>query len=144
MRRTATAGSVGPIQSVARRIVNSRASRALALIGLAGALGLSPGSALASASAGGHPGSTASAVRVGNGGSLAAFGPLSSSVLSTAAAAPTDDPTVCNGCVPPLVYHGGDVMGTAQAGEITVTPIYWAPIGFSLDAPRGVVGAVRW
>ncbi|MDQ2728050.1 MAG: hypothetical protein M3Y91_09365 [Actinomycetota bacterium] len=37
---------------------------------------------------------------------------------------------VCDQCVPPLVYSGGPVMGTAATtGEVTVTPIFWAPGG---------------
>jgi hypothetical protein len=39
---------------------------------------------------------------------------------------------VCTGCTPPLTYHGGAIMGTpAQAGAITVTPIYWAPAPYA-------------
>ena len=32
---------------------------------------------------------------------------------------------------PPLTFHGGPVMGTAQPGEVTITPIFWTPPGFS-------------
>jgi hypothetical protein len=28
---------------------------------------------------------------------------------------------------PPLIWHGGAVMGTAETGPIVITPIYWAP-----------------
>jgi hypothetical protein len=43
------------------------------------------------------------------------------------------EPAVCSGCTPPLTYHGGVVMGTtAQAGAITITPIYWVPGGFTM------------
>jgi hypothetical protein len=31
--------------------------------------------------------------------------------------------------VPPLIWHGGAVMGTAQTGPIVITPIYWTPPG---------------
>lgn len=54
------------------------------------------------------------------------------------------EPAVCASCTPPLLYHGGPVMGTpAQAGAITVTPIYWTPSGFTfapddLDYPTVV------
>ena len=33
---------------------------------------------------------------------------------------------------PPLLFHGGPVMGTpSTTGEVTMTPIYWAPAGYS-------------
>ena len=42
------------------------------------------------------------------------------------------EPLVCDGCAPPLKNHGGPVMGTrAHPGEITITPIYWKPAGYS-------------
>jgi hypothetical protein len=38
----------------------------------------------------------------------------------------------CSTCTPPLTYHGGPVMGTAQTtGAVTVTPIFWTPAGFN-------------
>jgi len=30
---------------------------------------------------------------------------------------------------PPLIWHGGPVMGTAQTGPIVITPIFWNPAG---------------
>ncbi len=37
---------------------------------------------------------------------------------------------VCAKCAPPLLYHAGPVMGsTPTVGEVTVTPIFWAPPG---------------
>ena len=45
-------------------------------------------------------------------------------------AEPGAEPAICAGCKPPLTYHGGYVMGTtAQAGKVTITPIYWEPSG---------------
>ena len=35
---------------------------------------------------------------------------------------------------PPLAFHGGPVTGTTTPGELTVTPVYWVPAGFSLPA----------
>jgi hypothetical protein len=32
---------------------------------------------------------------------------------------------------PPLTFHGGAVTGTSTPGELTVTPVYWLPTGFS-------------
>ena len=46
------------------------------------------------------------------------------------------EPLTCSGCVPPLVYHGGAVMGPSggQAGQVTLIPIYWVPSTFTIDA----------
>jgi hypothetical protein len=33
---------------------------------------------------------------------------------------------------PPLTFHNGPVAGTTTAGELTVTPVYWVPAGFSV------------
>ena len=35
---------------------------------------------------------------------------------------------------PPLLFHGGAVMGTASTGPVVVTPIYWTPSGHPIDA----------
>jgi len=34
---------------------------------------------------------------------------------------------------PPLVWHGGAVMGTHETGPLVITPIFWEPAGFSMD-----------
>jgi len=34
---------------------------------------------------------------------------------------------------PPLVWHGGAVMGTKLTGPLTVTPIFWNPSGHPMD-----------
>jgi hypothetical protein len=34
---------------------------------------------------------------------------------------------------PPLVWHGGAVMGTKLTGPLTVTPIFWNPAGHPMD-----------
>ncbi len=33
---------------------------------------------------------------------------------------------------PPLIFHGGPVMGTDSTGPVVVTPIYWSPAGHSI------------
>lgn len=38
----------------------------------------------------------------------------------------------CDDCRPPLTFHGGPVMGSeSEPGEVTITPIYWAPRGYA-------------
>jgi hypothetical protein len=60
-----------------------------------------------------------------------------------AASAPEPEPGVCQGCTPPLIYNnasfGALVMGAT--GTVTVTPIYWAPSGFSF--PTGYASIVN-
>jgi len=35
---------------------------------------------------------------------------------------------------PPLIFHGGPVMGTTLTGPVVVTPIYWNPAGHPMDS----------
>ncbi len=42
---------------------------------------------------------------------------------------PAVQPQVCSICVPPLIYRGGPVMSTDTAAGLTVTPIFWQPVG---------------
>jgi hypothetical protein len=35
---------------------------------------------------------------------------------------------------PPLIWHGGAVMGTAQTGPLVITPIFWTPAGHPMAA----------
>ena len=39
------------------------------------------------------------------------------------------EPQVCSTCAPPLAYHGGPVMATNTAPGLTVTPVFWQPLG---------------
>lgn len=34
---------------------------------------------------------------------------------------------------PPLIWHGGAVMGTNETGPLVITPIFWNPAGFPMD-----------
>ena len=34
---------------------------------------------------------------------------------------------------PPLIFHGGPVMGTQSTGPLVVTPIFWNPAGHPMD-----------
>jgi hypothetical protein len=36
--------------------------------------------------------------------------------------------------LPPLIWHGGPVMGTEDTGPIVVTPIFWNPAGHTMTA----------
>jgi hypothetical protein len=35
---------------------------------------------------------------------------------------------------PPLIWHGGAVMGTDLTGRLVITPIFWNPAGYPMDA----------
>jgi hypothetical protein len=35
---------------------------------------------------------------------------------------------------PPLIWHGGPMMGTPSTGPVVVTPIYWNPSGHPIDS----------
>lgn len=35
---------------------------------------------------------------------------------------------------PPLIYHGGAVMGTAVTGPLVITPIFWDPSGYPMSS----------
>jgi hypothetical protein len=35
---------------------------------------------------------------------------------------------------PPLIFHGGAVMGTQSTGPVVVTPIFWNPAGHPMDS----------
>ena len=70
------------------------------------------------------------------------FGLDSALAVSEEDASEGNEPVTCTGCSPPLSYHGGVVLGSvAQAGEITVTPIYWAPGGAG-SFPAGYVPTI--
>ena len=34
---------------------------------------------------------------------------------------------------PPLIWHGGAMMGTSLTGPLVVTPVFWNPAGFPMD-----------
>ena len=46
-------------------------------------------------------------------------------------APPGGDPAIGT---PPLLFHGGPMMGTRSTGPIVVTPIFWAPAGHPMDS----------
>ncbi|WP_156399952.1 hypothetical protein [Phycicoccus sp. Soil748] len=64
----------------------------------------------------------------------ASTGCATSARSSSTATPPTStasDPAVGT---PPLLFHGGPVMGTKQTGPLFMTPIFWAPAGHPMDA----------
>jgi hypothetical protein len=77
-----------------------------------------------------------SAPRVGHfGGIVSALNartgcPVTPQALNTSA--PTAGDTA-NG-TPPLIWHGGAVMGTASTGPLVITPIFWNPAGHPMTA----------
>jgi hypothetical protein len=45
------------------------------------------------------------------------------------------EPPYSPDATPPLINHGGPVMSTAsEAGQVTMTPIFWAPSGYAFTA----------
>lgn len=67
----------------------------------------------------------------GAGALLASFSGHAVPARADTAPAPAPEPGVCQGCKPPLTYHGGPVLGPST---VTLTPIYWAPSGYSFPA----------
>jgi hypothetical protein len=49
---------------------------------------------------------------------------------------PAIEPRVCSTCSPPLIYRGGPVMSTTTAAGLTITPIFWQPLGRRYIFPR--------
>ncbi|MCU1397802.1 MAG: hypothetical protein JWN62_911 [Acidimicrobiales bacterium] len=41
----------------------------------------------------------------------------------------------CDGCTPPLIYSGGQVMDTTGDSGMTITPIYWIPSDWATPFP---------
>jgi hypothetical protein len=52
---------------------------------------------------------------------------------SSASRAVKSNGDTANG-TPPLIWHGGAVMGTKLTGPVVVTPIFWNPAGHPMDA----------
>jgi hypothetical protein len=48
---------------------------------------------------------------------------------------PTTPPSPSYRGSPPLLFHGGPVVGTTTPGELTVTPVYWVPSGGPYTIP---------
>jgi hypothetical protein len=61
--------------------------------------------------------------------------------ISPAAGRSVESGHYCDGCTPPLLYQGGSVMDTSGSAGVTITPIYWAPAGYTF--PAGYVSAIN-
>ena len=100
-----------------RRVVASVTVVTTLIVGLVGILGHG------SLGGGPHVVKGSAALPVGTGGAHA--GPNAELV---------SEPSSCSGCTPPLLNNQGSVLGTAtQAGQLSLTPIYWVPTGTSID-----------
>ena len=103
----------------------------LAVAGLAASLLTAAGSAGAGTSTGATSSATnACAAQAPAGGRIA--GVLTAQeVASTCQAHNTSD--AADG-TPPLIWHGGPMMGTEATGPVIVTPIFWNPTGHPMDS----------
>jgi hypothetical protein len=66
---------------------------------------------------------------VASAGAFSPPGVGQTAVVAAGPPAPAIEPRVCSGCAPPLIYRGGPVMSTDTAARLTVTPIFWEPVG---------------
>ena len=104
-------------------------------MGAAGLLTLVPLTAAgASAHAATRPSSHApNACRVGGPAHVGRFGGISRAVPVKASCQVHNLSDAANG-TPPLIFHGGSVMGTLSTGPVVVTPIFWNPAGHPMTA----------
>jgi len=106
-----------------------RGLRATLTLVAAGAAILVGGSALAAT----HSSSQATATCVTHASTPVRTGHLSGIIPAAPATAACEaaNPGAGQNAIgsPPLIWHGGAVMGTALTGPIVITPIFWAPPG---------------
>ena len=89
-----------------------------------------PSASVASATCGSAP------ARVGGAGGIQWARPTGARANGCASAGASSATPPSPGIIgsPPLTFHGGAVTGTTTPGELTVTPVYWVPAGFSVPA----------
>jgi hypothetical protein len=75
----------------------------------------------------------ACASRVGGPTHVGRFGGISRAVPVRASCQVHNTSDAANG-TPPLIFHGGPVMGTQSTGPVVVTPIFWNPAGHPMTA----------
>jgi hypothetical protein len=114
-----------------------RATLTLAAMGTAG-ITLLGTSAVATASTSTHAGSACvskpgSHTRVGHIAGIVAAVPTAGCAGSLTGHAIRSSGDNANGA-PPLIWHGGAVMGTKLTGPLVVTPIFWNPTGHAMAA----------
>src|SRR5215470_17995969 len=111
-----------------RTAFKQRGLRATLILVVAGATALTGGSALAATAGPSAAGTcvkkTPQSVRVGALSGIIAAQPASKDCQAAG------QPAMGS---PPLIWHGGAVMGTAQTGPLVITPIYWTPPGHPMD-----------
>ena len=114
-----------------------RATLTLAALGTAG-ITLLGTSAVATASTSTHAGSACvskpgSHTRVGHISGIVAAVPAAGCAGTSNGYAIRNSGDNANGA-PPLIWHGGAVMGTKLTGPLVVTPIFWNPAGHPMAA----------
>jgi hypothetical protein len=121
-----------------KRAMHGRRGLGAALaVGAAGLLSLVT---LTAAAASAHAATRASlqapsgcASRVGGPTQVGRFGGISRAVPVRANCQVHNTSDAANG-TPPLIFHGGSVMGTLSTGPVVVTPIFWNPAGHPMTA----------
>jgi hypothetical protein len=121
-----------------KRAMHDRRGLGAALaVGAAGLLSLVT---LTAAAASAHAATRASlqapsgcASRVGGPTHVGRFGGISRAVPVRANCQVHNTSDAANG-TPPLIFHGGPVMGTQSTGPVVVTPIFWNPAGHPMTA----------
>jgi hypothetical protein len=112
-----------------RTAFKRRGLRATLILVAAGATALTGGSALAATAAPSPAGTcvskTPTPVRVG------AISGINAAQPARADCQDAGQPAMGS---PPLIWHGGAVMGTAQTGTLVITPIFWTPPGHPMAA----------
>ena len=73
---------------------------------------------------------------------VAVLGALLMASAAAPAGAESGDKHYCDGCTPPLLYHGSPALDTNSATGLTVTPIYWAPLGTPYQIPAAYEGII--
>src|SRR5438552_3401409 len=111
-----------------------RLRAALALV----AVGAAPLAAVsASAHAASHPSShspNACATTFHGRARVGHFGGIVRAVHIRAAGCQVHNTSDAANGTPPLIFHGGPVMGTRATGPVVVTPIFWNPAGHPMDS----------
>ena len=118
-----------------KRAFRQRGLYAMLTLVAAGSATLTAAGASAAAAAT-HPSahaSSACATKVHGRTRLGHFGGIVRAVPVRAGCGVHNTSDAANG-TPPLIFHGGPVMGTQSTGPVVVTPIFWNPAGHPMDS----------